>query len=280
MGLSTVTANRHRSYVARFLDMLEDRQWQLDEIQENDFRELLVGKSAAVESGYLVSLKYFCHYLHVNNELSTPITLFENISPAKITHTEHPFYTPAQIELMLSLPDTSTLLGLRDRTILQLLYDTGMRNSELRQLLVNDIDLTQHVVRVTGKRQKERLIPLTAASVQWLEQWLLRRTEMVINKSPYLFLPRLKKNLCSEQISSNTLWEIIKKYANRAGLGKQFTVHSLRHAFASHMLENGANLRVVQSLLGHSSLDATQIYLQVRFSCLKELHRKFHPRGG
>lgn len=279
MGLSEVTANRHYGYVKRFLGMLNDQQWTLESLQEDEFRSLMRVKSAAVEVGYLVALKYFCRYLHAIDVTAIPIKLFSTLAPPVILQATHPFYTPTQIESLLAMPDTSTLLGLRDRTILQMLYDTGMRNTELRQLHIHDIDLTQHFVRVLGKRQKERMIPLTPDVERWLCDWLNRRSELAKSNSTFLFVSRKSASMTSG-ISRVGLLEIVKKYADAAGLGKHFTPHSLRHAFASHMLENGANLRIVQSLLGHTSLDATQIYLQVRPSRLKELHRKFHPRGG
>lgn len=279
MGVSEVTADRHHGYVKRFLDMLDIRQRTLEHLQEADFREMLKSKSAAVEVSYLVALKYFCRYLHAIQVTPTPITLFAEIAPPIVLQRAHPFYTPTQIEHLLAMPDTSTLLGLRDRTILQVLYDTGMRNTELRQLLVHDIDLTQNFVRVLGKRQKERLIPLTPDAENWLRAWLIRRPELAQGTSHFLFLSRKSASM-ETGISKVGLLNIVKKYADAAGLGKHFTPHSLRHAFASHMLENGANLRIVQSLLGHVSLDATQIYLQVRPSRLKALHQKFHPRGG
>lgn len=279
MSLSKTTAYRHRSYVKRFLTMLDATQLCLDRLREEDFKTLTQTKSAAVEAGYSVALKYFCRYLHAIHVTPEPITLFANLVPTKVLQPSHPFYTTAQIESLLSMPDTTTLLGLRDRTIMQVLYDTGMRNNELRQLLVHDIDLTQHFVRVLGKRQKERLIPLTPIVEKWLHIWLSRRPELASASSLFLFVSR-KSASRQLGLSQAGLLSIVKKYANTAGLGKHFTPHSLRHAFASHMIENGANLRVVQSLLGHASFDATQVYLQVRPSRLKALHRKFHPRGG
>lgn len=279
MGLSEITANRHHGYVKRFLGMLHDRQWSLENLQEGEFRLLMKTKSAAVETGYLVALKYFCRYLYAIDVIASPITLFSTVASPVILQATHPFYTTAQIETLLAMPDTSTLLGLRDRTILQMLYDTGMRNTELRQLCVHDIDLTQHFVRVLGKRQKERLIPLTPDAEHWLNDWLTRRAELTRSNSAFLFVSRKSASRTSG-ISRVGLLGIVKKYSEAAGLGKHFTPHSLRHAFASHMLENGANLRIVQSLLGHANVDATQIYLQVRPSRLKELHQKFHPRGG
>jgi len=144
-------------------------------------------------------------------------------------------------------------------------------------LTLPDVDLRQKTIRIIRKRRKERLVPLLETTVDWLTRYLKRRMLLFHEQVSNVLFPSTKTG---QVMDISTLWRIIKKYAQQACLDDGFTVHTLRHAFASHMLENGAHLRVVQVLLGHSSLDSTQIYTQLSKGWLKRLHRKFHPRGG
>lgn len=281
LGLSPNTISYHLQYVHRLLCYLHTHKLQLHDLSEENVRHCIAEThiTAKAERLFLLAGKYYCRYLHGLKEKST--ALFECLKAAKQLPKKHSFYTPEEIERLLAQPDTSTLLGLRDRTILQLLYDTGIRNSELRQLRVKDIDIPQQIIRVFGKRQKERLIPLNPQVIAWLQAWLMRRAELLDGgNSPCLFPGRKKRaNSDERMMTTSGVWSVIKRHAKKAGLEKGFTVHSLRHAFASHMLENGANLRVMQLLLGHVNLETTQIYLQLRNSHLKKLHQRFHPRG-
>lgn len=185
--------------------------------------------------------------------------------------------TEDEVEALLNAPDITTPLGLRDRAMLETLYATGLRVSELVGLTVIQINLTQGVVKVIGKGRKERLVPLGELAVEWLEQFMNKSRPLLLateEPSASLFPSRL-----GAAMTRQAFWQLIKRYAVQAGISKPLSPHTLRHAFATHLLNHGADLRVVQLLLGHSSLSTTQIYTHVARERLKALHALHHPRG-
>jgi integrase/recombinase XerD len=184
--------------------------------------------------------------------------------------------TEDEVEALLAAPDTRDPLGHRDRTMLEVLYATGLRVTELINLRQNEINLNQGVLRVSGKGERERLIPLGDESQNWLREFLAGpRVEILLERqTDYLFPTRR-----GDRMTRQAFWHIIKRYAEKAGVRKKMSPHSLRHAFATHLLNRGADLRVVQLLLGHSDLSTTQIYTHVARERLKDLHGEHHPRG-
>ena len=185
--------------------------------------------------------------------------------------------TEGDIERLLAAPDTSTVLGLRDRTMLEVLYATGLRVTELVSLRVTEINLRQGVVRITGKGSKERLVPLGEEAISWVQRYLGSGREALLKNNLYedIVFPSSRGQAMTRQ----TFWHRIKVHANKAGIKRHLSPHTLRHAFATHLLNHGADLRVVQLLLGHSDLSTTQIYTHVAQQRLKELHQTHHPRG-
>ncbi len=185
--------------------------------------------------------------------------------------------TEAEVEALLAAPDVATLLGMRDRTMLEVLYATGLRVSELTGLALTEVNQRQGVVRIMGKGGKERLVPLGEEALHWLRRYLAEvRPELaqpVADKALFL-TPR------GSGMTRQAFWYRIRHWAVRAGIEKPLSPHTLRHAFATHLLDHGADLRVVQLLLGHSDLSTTQIYTHVAQSRLSELHARHHPRGG
>lgn len=182
-----------------------------------------------------------------------------------------------EVENLLRAPDTSKPEGLRDRAMLEMMYASGLRVSELVALQYDQLNLNQGLVRTVGKGNKERLVPLGEDALTWLHDYLKSaRREL---------LPEASKEACvfvtrrGGGMRRQTFWHAIKKYAIKAGISKNVSPHTLRHAFATHMLNHGADLRVVQMLLGHSSVSTTQIYTHVARARLQELHRSHHPRG-
>ncbi len=180
------------------------------------------------------------------------------------------------VERLLSAPDTNTLLGLRDRAMLETLYATGLRVTELVKLGVTQIDLNAGIVRVTGKGQRERLVPLGEEALTWIEEYLrIARPDL------------LKGRVCDsvfvtargKAMTRQAFWHLIKRHATRGAIDIVLSPHTLRHAFATHLLNHGADLRVVQMLLGHSDLSTTQIYTHVARERLRSLHEQHHPRG-
>ena len=180
------------------------------------------------------------------------------------------------VELLLDAPETANPLGFRDRTMLELLYATGLRVSELVGLRLEQINLRQGVVRISGKGNKERLVPVDEEAMSWVQAYLDDSRNKILGERqcPYVFTTRRASSMTRQ-----AFWHIIKRHAKQAGINKELSPHTLRHAFATHLLNHGADLRVVQLLLGHSDLSTTQIYTHIARERLKDLHSKFHPRG-
>ncbi len=185
--------------------------------------------------------------------------------------------TEADVEALLAAPETHTARGLRDRAMLEVLYATGLRVSELVALEAGQLGLSQGVVQVIGKGNKERLVPLGEEATAWLREYLgWARGELMAGRgvSDAVFVTRRGRGMTRQ-----AFWQLIRRYAVAAGIDKPLSPHTLRHAFATHLLNHGADLRVVQMLLGHSDLSTTQIYTHVAQARLAELHQNHHPRG-
>lgn len=181
-----------------------------------------------------------------------------------------------EVDRLLAAPDCSDSLGLRDRAMLELLYATGLRVSELVELTRQRLHLDQGVVRVLGKGSKERLVPVGELALDWMERYLAESRPVLLGgaKCDALFLTKRRAGMTRQ-----AFWYLIKRYAALAGIQTHLTPHTLRHAFATHLLNHGADLRVIQMLLGHSDLSTTQIYTHIAQARLQELHQRHHPRG-
>ena len=192
--------------------------------------------------------------------------------PARFVHT----LSEAQVEALLNAPDVSTPLGLRERTMLELMYASGLRVSELVTLKVVELSLNDGVLRVTGKGSKTRLVPFGEQARHWLERYMKEARGVILNgqMDDALFVTGR-----GGPMTRQMFWIVIKKHAARAGITAPLSPHTLRHAFATHLLNHGADLRVVQLLLGHSDISTTQIYTHVARERLKHLHAQHHPRG-
>ncbi len=184
--------------------------------------------------------------------------------------------TESDVDALLEAPDVGEALGLRDRCMLEVLYATGLRVSELTGLKLDEVSLRQGVVRVMGKGSKERLVPMGEQALDWLERYLARGRPLLLGgKISDVVFPSQR----GQQMTRQTFWHRIKLHAQVAGIIKPLSPHTLRHAFATHLLNHGADLRVVQMLLGHSDLSTTQIYTHVAQARLQALHAQHHPRG-
>lgn len=184
--------------------------------------------------------------------------------------------TELEVEALLRAPDTDDPRGHRDRTMLEVLYASGLRVTELVTLTPGQVSLTQGVVRIMGKGSKERLVPIGEEAGAWLRDYVRGpRMDLLGGRVSDFLFPTVR----SEHMTRQTFWQLIKRYALVAGVVKPLSPHTLRHAFATHLLNHGADLRVVQMLLGHSDLSTTQIYTHVARERLKQLHAMHHPRG-
>lgn len=232
------------------------------------------GLSVRTQSRRLSGLNSFCRW-RVYSDRTTEHPA-EHISLPKLAR-----YLPRTLDVntvdsLLSEPDPSDPIQLRDRAMLELMYAAGLRVSELIKLNYDDVSLNQGVVRVMGKGAKERLVPVGHSALDWLELYLRMGRPVILDgvTSAVLF-PSSRKQYMTRQ----TFWYRIKKYAAAVGIEHDCSPHTLRHSFATHLVEHGANLRVVQMLLGHSDLSTTQIYTHVSRARLSELHKEHHPRG-
>ncbi len=222
----------------------------------------------------LSSLKRFYGYLHREGMIDTDPT--EHIDAPHIAVKLPDSLSESDVEALLAAPDIDTALGFRDRAMLEMLYATGLRVSELVGLKLEQLSLIQGCIRITGKGDKERLVPVGEEAMDWIEQYLAgARLDILSGRhNDFVFVTRRGKHMTRQ-----AFWHIIKRYASKAGIDKALSPHTLRHAFATHLLNHGADLRVVQLLLGHSDLSTTQIYTHIARERLKELHQKHHPRG-
>lgn len=232
------------------------------------------GLSTASLRRHIVSIKNFHCFLVREKHVSSDPTV--NLEAPKLGLRLPSVLNIREVEELLNQPDLSNSEGLRDRAILELIYATGMRVSEAVNLTVNDLNLPLGYVRCVGKGAKERIVPLGKVAIEYLQKYLQEVRPKVNKKSPadYLFLSRLGRGF-----SRVGLWKIIKKYARKLGMDKNITPHTLRHSFATHLLEHGADLRSVQEMLGHSDIATTQIYTHITRERLKDIHKKYHPHG-
>jgi integrase/recombinase XerD len=202
----------------------------------------------------------------------------ENLRPPKAFRALPRCLTPAQVEALLAAPDVTTPIGLRDRAILEVMYATGLRASELTGLTTVGLDLQLGVVRVLGKGRKERLVPLGREARRWVKRYVSEARGGLARApgrpSPLLFLSNR-----GGRLTPMGLWGLVRRHAVAAGLEKVLTPHVLRHSFASHLLERGADLRALQAMLGHADISTTQIYTHVTRERLRQLYDRFHPRA-
>ncbi len=232
------------------------------------------GIKARSTARLLSTLRRFYQYLIRENRLvNDPSALLE--SP-KLGRSLPKTLSEREVEALLEAPDVDDPLGLRDRAMLELIYATGLRVSELVGLDMHGINLQQGVVRVVGKGDKERLVPMGEEALSWIASYLkyARADLLNLSVSDKLFVTRRGGGMTRQ-----TFWYVVKRYAQLASISLTLSPHVLRHAFATHLLNHGADLRVVQMLLGHSDLSTTQIYTHVAKERLKELHSQHHPRG-
>ncbi len=283
-GLSENTLSAYRTDLKKFytwlmqssnkpvVDMLikVDRKTIVNYLSELERRQI----SASSRARLLSSLRRFYAYLLREKNIETdPVAL---IDAPKLGRSLPKTLTEKDVESLLMAPDTATLLGLRDRVLFEVLYATGLRVSELVGLQLTQVNIQQGVLRVTGKGNKERLVPLGEEAVSWLEKYLSNtRADLLKGQvTDALFVTKR-----GAAMTRQAFWYLIKRYALQAEIGSAISPHTLRHAFATHLLNHGADLRVVQMLLGHSNLSTTQIYTYVAKARLKSLHSLHHPRG-
>jgi integrase/recombinase XerD len=235
-----------------------------------------VGLGSTTTARYLSSLNGFFSYLIENNYLET--NPMDKIPSAKISRNLPPVLSFYEIEKILDSPGTGDKLGLRDKAVLEILYSCGLRVSELINLTNADLFFNEEVIRVLGKGSKERIVPIGASAVKWINEYLRASRPLLENKSKSGNIVFLNKR--GTKLSRMGVWKIVDRYTKEAGIDKEVHPHTFRHSFATHLLEGGADLRAVQEMLGHSDISTTQIYTHIDREYIKQMHKDFHPRGS
>lgn len=278
-GLSAHTRSAYRSDLALFNGWLQVRDVQLPDagrelILDHLAWRLSEGYKARSTARLLSGLRGFYRFLLREQLISRDPTL--QVELPQLGRPLPKSLSEADVEALLSAPDLDDPIGLRDRAMLEVLYACGLRVSELTALTLEQINLRQGVLRVFGKGSKERLVPLGEEAIAWIERYNKEARPFLLDGRPSdVVFPSLR----GEQMTRQTFWYRIKHQAKVAGISKSLSPHTLRHAFATHLLNHGADLRVVQMLLGHSDLSTTQIYTHVAQARLQALHAQHHPRG-
>ncbi len=232
------------------------------------------GQSSRSAARMLSCLRGFYRYLLRENHIALDPTL--NIDSPRLGRSLPKTLSEDDVDQLLAQPDTTLPLELRDKAMLELLYASGLRVTELISLRLHQLSLNQGVIKVFGKGSKERLVPMGEEALHWLQHYLrYGRPELLSGAGGDVLFPSRR----GTQMTRQTFWHRIKHYAQRAAIRAELSPHTLRHAFATHLINHGADLRVVQLLLGHSDLSTTQIYTHVARERMKQLHQQHHPRG-
>jgi integrase/recombinase XerD len=281
-GLSRNTLAAYRRDLRMFCEWLLARDVTLNAGSEADLQAYFAhchatSKATTANRRLTVFKRYFRWALRERQITQDPTLKLQSAKQAmRVPKT----LTEAQVEALLDAPDTTTALGVRDRTMLELMYASGLRVSELVTLKTFNVSLNDHVLRVLGKGSKERLVPFGEVAAQWLRQYLAAsRPELLAGKQTEDLFVTLRGSRAGEAMSRVMFWMVVKKYARVAEIHAPMSPHTLRHAFATHLLNHGADLRAVQMLLGHADISTTTIYTHIARERLAQLHAQHHPRG-
>ena len=279
-GLSDNSLSSYRRDLRQFHEWLEkNRESSIIRADKSSLQAYLgarlqQGQSPRSTARFMSCARGFYHYLLREGRITVDPTL--DVDSPKLGRPLPKSLSEAEVDRLLEAPDLDVALEFRDRTMLELLYACGLRVTELTSLQLGQVSVNQGVVRVFGKGSKERLVPMGEEALMWLQRFMAGPRAELLNGAPCdVLFPSRRGN----QMTRQTFWYRIKIYASRADIKKDLSPHTLRHAFATHLLNHGADLRVVQLLLGHSDLSTTQIYTHVAKQRMQELHSQHHPRG-
>jgi integrase/recombinase XerD len=276
-GLANNTVQAYSKDLARFIQFLEDKKTTPEDVSVEQILEYISAIRRHLSSRSVArtipTIKTFFRFLVTEKKIkSSPARLLET---PKLSQKLPVILTQNETKTLLAQPDISSVTGQRDKAMLEVLYGTGLRVSELVNLKISDINLEAGYLRTMGKGSKERIIPIGEKAVDSIKDYISNGRIKLLKgrQSPFLFL-----NFRGKPLTRQGFWKIIKRYGATAGIQKEISPHKLRHSFASHLLEGGADLRSVQIMLGHADISTTQIYTHVTTKHLKETHRKCHPR--
>ncbi|NQT90702.1 MAG: site-specific tyrosine recombinase XerD [Candidatus Omnitrophica bacterium] len=279
-GLSDNTITAYRTDLYKYCDFLEKKKKRLhlNEVDRPDIRDYMMfqkdgGLSPNSVSRNLVAIKVLHRFLLREKYIKDDVTSVLD-SPKLWKHLPETLSLP-DVEEILKKPNIRNWMGIRDKAALEVMYATGVRVSELCNLETDNVNLDVGFIKCIGKGNKERIVPIGKQAREAVQRYLQKVRPKLLKVGPQkaLFLSRLGK-----KVSRQSFWKLIRKYARLAGIDKHITPHTLRHSFATHMLERGADLRIVQEMLGHADISTTQIYTHVNKERLKSIHHKYHPR--
>ncbi len=280
-NLSENTISSYRTDIKRFLDFLAaDKIKDFEEVTYTvivDFFVILKsdGLNEASAARYLSSLRGLFKHLYSSNYITA--NPFELMLSVKSRRSLPVVLTVAEIDKIFAVPDIEDKLGLRDRAFLELLYSSGLRVSELINLKTEDVFVKDEVLKVTGKGNKQRIVPVGSSALEWLNKYLTFSRPQLNNRAKSGSVIFLNNN--GGKITRMGIWKIITKYVANAGIEKPVHPHTFRHSFATHLIEGGADLRSVQEMLGHADISTTQIYTHIDREYVKQMHKDYHPRG-
>ena len=280
-GLAANTRLAYRTDLVQFTGFLQQRGVRhLNAAERQHITDYLLyrrknGLSPRSLARHLAAIRMFCRFLSREKLLATDAT--QTIDSPKLWRTLPHTLDYEEVGRLLAAPNTGTKLGLRDKALLEFMYATGLRVSEAANIKLSDINFEAGFLRSVGKGQKERIVPVGKPAIECVQRYL-REARSSFAKAASLGEVFLSTR--GQALSRKTIWVLIKKYSRIAGITKTITPHTLRHSFATHLLDNGADLRVIQEMLGHADISTTQIYTHVDQRRVKETHYRFHPRSG
>jgi integrase/recombinase XerD len=280
-GLAENTLLAYRKDLTKYVEFLKKKgKAKINQTSKKDVTDFMMelkdkGLSSNTVSRNLAAIKSFYKFLTLERYIERNITSI--LESPKLWKKLPDVLSLEEVEKLLEKPNLKNWLGIRDKASLELMYATGMRVSEIINLTIDDLNLDVGFIKCKGKGQKERIIPLGEKASGAIKRYLKKVRPKVLKKkqpSEYLFLTRLGKKM-----SRQTFWKMIKKYLKKTRIKKDVSPHTLRHSFATHLLEGGADLRIVQEMLGHANISTTEAYTHINKERLKSIHKKYHPRG-
>lgn len=287
-GLAENTRIAYRSDLSQFAQFLRRREIdKMNRVERPQITEYLLeqrkrGLSARSLSRQLAAIRMFCRFLLREKMLAVDVT--QLIDSPKLWRTLPHTLRYEEVDRLLAAPNVRTKIGLRDRALLEFMYATGLRVSEASKIMLSDLNLDAGFLRTVGKGNKERIVPVGKQAIEWLKRYFAESRSLLGRARGTGAAPSARGEVFlstrGSPLDRKAIWHLIKKHTRAAGISKNISPHTLRHSFATHLLDNGGDLRIIQEMLGHADISTTQIYTHIDQRRLKDTHYRFHPRSG